>query len=164
MSDTDESGPAGAGAQGGRAPARPRTVNLAAVAGGVILIGLVAFAFYRRNNPGPPPGGSADSGSGQPAANAAAPGAGAPITAILPVHLSPEATIIAEHYRCVCSCNDPLNVCTCNRTPGSDDMKKYVQELVNQKKTGREIDEAMVARYGAAVLLSHPASAPAARP
>jgi cytochrome c-type biogenesis CcmH protein len=133
-------------------------VNLAAVVGGVILIGLVALALYRRNNPPAPPGAVAPSGSGATDAPMP-PEGGAPITATVPVRLSPEASIIAERYRCVCSCNDPLSECTCAQKPGSNDMKSYVQELVDQKKTGREIDEAMVARYGAAALLSNPPAA-----
>ena len=141
-----------------------------AVAGAVILIGLVSFALYRRSHSAPqvtelaPSGGEPAVGQEPEATSTGTPGGGTPIAAPLPVRLSPEASIVAERYRCVCSCNDPLNVCTCTRTPGSRDMKTYVQELVNQKKSGKEVDAAMIARYGAGVLLSNPPPIPAATP
>jgi len=123
------------------------------VAGAVVLIGLVAFALYRNGHPAPPgaPAAPAATPAPSPAGDNAPPGT--PITAPVPVRLSPEASIIAERYRCVCSCNDLLNVCTCTKTPGSHDMRQYVQSLVDQKKSAAEIDAAMVARYGAGVLI-----------
>src|SRR5262245_9716379 len=140
----------------------PRTVNVAVLAGAVVLIGLVAFALYRRNHAGPaqPP---TEAGAPAQPADASVPEQGTPIAAQVPIHLTPEASIIAERYHCVCSCNDPLTVCTCSKTPGSRDMKQYVQELVNQKKSGKEIDAAMAARYGPNVLIgaSTPAPSPA---
>ena len=143
-------------------PGQPRLVSLVAVAGAVILIGLVSFALYRRSHqapqvaePSPAEGGEA-TGQDAGTAGSGTPAAGTPIAAPVPIRLSPEASIVAERYRCICSCNDPLNVCTCTRTPGSRDMKTYVQELVNQKKSGKEVDDAMIARYGAGVLLSNP--------
>jgi Cytochrome C biogenesis protein len=140
----------------------PRTVNVAVLAGAVVLIGIVAFALYRRNHAGPTePAAQAGAPAAQPA-DAPAPEQGTAIAAQVPVHLTPEASIIVERYRCVCSCNDPLSVCTCSKTPGSRDMKQYVQELVNQKKSGKEIDAAMAARYGPSVLIG--ASAPAPTP
>jgi hypothetical protein len=130
-----------------------------AVAGAVIVIGLVSFALYRRSHQAPqvaePVQAGGGEAAGQDAGAAGTPVAGTPIAAPLPIRLSPEASIAAERYRCICSCNDPLNVCTCTRTPGSRDMKTYVQELVNQKKSGKEIDAAMIARYGAGVLQSN---------
>jgi len=162
VDETQSTGGMPAGGEG-PPPARPRLGNLVVVAGAVVLIGLVAFAMYRNGHPAAP---------GAPAAPAAAPSAspsgdlppGTPITAPVPVRLSPEASIIAERYRCVCSCNDPLNVCTCTKTPGSHDMRQYVQELVDQKKSGAEIDAAMVVRYGANVLIPAAAPTPAATP
>jgi cytochrome c-type biogenesis protein CcmH/NrfF len=125
---------------------------VAVVAGGVILLGLVALAVYRRAAQAP----SSDA-AGQDSASLSPTEAaqqGTPIVAVA-VNLSAEAAIVAERYRCVCSCNDPLSVCACTLTPGSIDMKKYVQELVDQKKSVGEIDAAMVARYGEAALLSN---------
>jgi len=139
----------------------PRLTNLAVVAGGVVLIGLVAFALYRRSHPpAPPPAAAAPAQAGEPAA----PEKGTAIAAQIPVHLTPEASVIAERYRCVCSCNDPLNVCTCSKTPGSRDMRQYVQELVNEKKSGKEIDAAMVSRYGPTVLFATPSPQPSPAP
>jgi len=148
----------------GGPPARPRLTNLVVVAGAIMLIGLVAFALYRNSHPGAPtapPGASATPGQTAGTEN---PVQGTPIAAPLPVRLTPEASIIAERYRCVCSCKDPLNVCTCTKTPGSHDMRMYVQELVNKKKTGQEIDAAMVERYGSSVLIAAAPPAPTPTP
>jgi len=143
-----------------RNPEPPRAVNLLALAGVVVLIGLVAFALYRKGHPTAPTPEAEPTGEAATQETGPPQTPGTPITATLPVRLSPEATIIAERYRCVCSCNDPLNVCTCTKTPGSRDMRNYVQELVNQKKSGHEIDLAMLARYGPTVLMSGSAPAP----
>jgi len=135
-----------------------RGTNLAALAGAVILIGLVAFALYRRSHPQAPAGAAPPSASTPTAA-------GSTIAAVVPFHLSPEATIVAERYRCICSCSLLLNVCTCNNSPGSNEMKKFLQDLVKQGKTPAEIDASMIAKYGPQVLLSNPSGpAPAARP
>ncbi len=152
------------GAPPARPPEQPRVVNLAAVAAFVVLIGLVAFALYRKGHPVAPAPETAPAGPAAKQESGTGPAAGTAITATLPVRLTPEATIIAERYRCVCSCNDPLNVCTCTKTPGSHDMRTYVQELVNQKKSGKEIDAAMIARYGPNVVMSGAPAAPSATP
>jgi hypothetical protein len=153
------------GTQGaGGPPAPPRVANLVVVAGAVVLIGLVAFALYRKSHPATPGAAPEPSATPAPAAGTENPAQGTPIAAPLPVRLSPEASIIAERYRCVCSCNDLLNVCTCSKTPGSRDMRLYVQELVNAKKTGQEIDAAMVSRYGSGVLIAAAPPAPSPSP
>jgi len=78
---------------------------------------------------------------------------GSPITARLEdVNLSPQARLMAEKLICVCGCNDILATCTCSETPGSRDMKKYLQTLVDEGKTPTEVESAMVARYGDTVL------------
>ena len=162
MEETGQTDQAGKGAP---PPDQPRLISLVAVAGAVILIGLVSFALYRRSHPAAPsPEQAPAAGEPAQAQEQGTPITGTPIAAPLPVRLTPEASIVAERYRCICSCNDPLSVCTCTRTPGSRDMKTYVQELVDQKKSGKQIDEAMVARYGPAVLLSNPPAAPSATP
>jgi Cytochrome C biogenesis protein len=139
----------------------PRSVNLAAVAGGIVLIGLVAFALYRKERPVAPPITVPPAGAAAAAEpNAPAVLEGTAIGVPIPMHLTPEAAIIAERYRCVCGCNLPLNACTCSNTPGSRDMKALVQQLVDEKKTGAEIDAAMVARFGEKALMSHPAPSP----
>jgi hypothetical protein len=130
------------------------------VAGAVVLIGLVAFALYRNSLPGAPSAPPASSPTPAPGGGTQSPAQGTPITAPLPVRLTPEASIIAERYRCVCSCNDPLNVCTCSKTPGSRDMRLYVQQLVDKKMSGPEIDKAMIDRYGAGVLIPSAAATP----
>jgi cytochrome c-type biogenesis protein CcmH/NrfF len=158
MGDIGE--PPGPEAPPGPAPERdqaPPRIGAAVVVGGVILIALIAFAFYRRNTA------TAPTRAPEPAAGAPEVPAGTPVTAVS-VHLSPEAAIATERYRCVCSCNDPLSVCTCTQTPGSIDMKQTVQDLVDRKKTPAEMDAAMVAKYGDAVLLSNPPAANPARP
>jgi len=152
--DESQGGDRGGPESTGGPPAQPRLANLVVVAGAIVLIGLVAFALYRSSHPGAPGAAPEPSATPPQAAGTATPPQGTPIAAPLPVRLSPEASIIAERYRCVCSCNDLLNVCTCSKTPGSRDMRLYVQELVNAKKTGQEIDAAMVSRYGAGVLIA----------
>jgi len=162
MTDEGQDGDPGEAREVAPETGPPRTVNVAVLAGAVVLIGLVAFALYRRNHAGPAlPATEAGAPAAQPA-DASAPEQGTTITAEVPIHLTPEASIIAERYRCVCSCNLPLGVCTCSKTPGSRDMKQYVQEQVNQKKSVKEIDAAVAARYGPNVLIG--ASAPAPTP
>lgn len=68
------------------------------------------------------------------------------------IALSPQARLLAERLNCVCGCSDTLAVCTCKKTPGSRDMKKYLQELVSAGKSPAEVQSAMVARYGEKVL------------
>ena len=164
MDETREPAAEAGGEGQARPPSPPRVANLVIVAGAVVLIGLVAFALYRNGHPAPPgaPAVPAVTPAPSPAGDNTAPGT--PISAPVPVRLSPEASIIAERYRCVCSCNDPLNVCTCTKTPGSHDMRQYVQELVDQKKSGAEVDAAMIVRYGANVLIPAASPPPAATP
>jgi hypothetical protein len=149
----------------GPSPGDPRTTNLGVIAGGVILIGLVAFAFHRmRSQPHPPGEPVAGSESAAPGATPAAPLAGTPITAKVPFHLSPEASILAEHYQCVCGCTDLLSVCTCDKPRGSNEMKAFLQDQVNQKRSAKEIDAAMIARFGDTVLAGAPKPAPTRKP
>jgi len=120
----------------------------AAVAGLVLLVGIVGFALVRRQSPQP----------AEPRASVETPAAAEPtlIKAEVPGLLSPEARIMTERYRCVCGCDDRLSVCTCENTPGSRDMKEYVEELVTAHKSIREIDRAMIERYGEQVMFSEP--------
>src|SRR5262245_37355795 len=120
----------------------PRPVPMAAIAGAVILVGLVAFALYRRGLTAPQ--GTQDPSAASEPATAAAPGApsqtapapagdapaGTTIAAPVPTRLSPEASVLAERYRCVCGCNLTLSVCTCRNDKGSEDMKKALNSLV----------------------------------
>jgi hypothetical protein len=149
MSDEtpSEREPAGAAPQ--------RTVPVAALAGAVVLIGLVGFALYRRGTTSTP-------ATAETPAAAATDGAtpaeqGTPIVAKAPYRLSPEAAILAERYRCICGCNDNLSVCTCRNPNGSEDMKRHVQELADAGKTPEEADAAMEEKFGAASLLKNPA-------
>jgi cytochrome c-type biogenesis protein CcmH/NrfF len=95
------------------------------------------------SRPAPLPSEPAPSGAGK----------GSTITAVLDdVALSPQARLLAERFQCICGCKDILATCTCEKTPGSRDMKKYLQELVTQGKTPAEIEAAMIARYGQDVI------------
>jgi hypothetical protein len=133
---------------------------MAALAGAVVLVILVGFALYRRHATST---GEAES----PAASASAPevtGAtseevppGTMISATAPIRLSPEASILAERYRCVCGCNDTLSVCTCKNPSGSEDMKKFLQAQADERKSPEAIDRAMSEKFGPASLLSNPA-------
>ena len=148
----------GAPTGGGDKP--PRSVPMAALAGAVVLVGLVVFALYRRNaapQAAPETAAAPATSEAAPAPQASASTEGTMISAPLPIRLSPEASILSERYRCVCGCNDALSVCTCKNTPGSEVMKSSLQELVNQGKTPAEIDRGMSEKYGPACLLSNPA-------
>ena len=68
------------------------------------------------------------------------------------VMLSPPARLLAERYMCVCGCGDILATCSCNKTPGSRDMKQLLQKLVDEGKSPSEIKTEMVAVYGQAAL------------
>jgi len=68
------------------------------------------------------------------------------------INLSPPAQIQAEKFRCVCGCGLSLGECTCRKTPGSIDMKSYLQGLVDRKLDPAEIGKEMVAKYGPEVL------------
>ncbi len=106
------------GTQGpGRPPAQPRLANLVVVAGAIILIGLVAFALYRNSHPGAPAAPPEASATPAQTAGTENPVQGTPIAAQLPVRLTPEASIIAERYRCVCSCKDPRDRPLSQRSP-----------------------------------------------
>ncbi|HET8946865.1 MAG TPA: cytochrome c-type biogenesis protein CcmH [Candidatus Polarisedimenticolia bacterium] len=149
MSDaTPPQEPAGAAPQ--------RTVPVAALAGAVVLIGLVGFALYRRGTTSTP---ATAETSAAGASDTAAPAdeKGTPIIAKAPFRLSPEAAILAERYRCICGCNDNLSVCTCKNPNGSEDMKRHVQGLADQGKSPEEADAAMEEKFGAASLLKNPA-------
>jgi len=160
-------------------PPQNRPVPMAAIAGAIILVGLVAFALYRRGlttpTMAPPAEPSAPAAAPAPApapapADAAAPApgdaAGAPqgtaIAAQVPTRLSPEASVLAERYRCVCGCNLTLSVCTCRNDKGSEDMKKALNVLVDQHKSPAEADQAMAAQFGPVALLSNAAPPPTA--
>jgi hypothetical protein len=133
----------------------PRTVPVAALAGAIVLIGLVGFALYRRGAT------SAPGGAGTPAATDGAAATtdegGTPIVAQPPFRLCPEASILAERYRCICGCNDNLSVCTCRNPNGSEDMKRHLQGIADAGKTPEEADAAMEAKFGPACLLKNPA-------
>lgn len=68
------------------------------------------------------------------------------------VALSPQASLLAERFQCVCGCKDILASCSCTETPGSRDMKMYLQSLVDQELSPIAVQDAMVARYGPEVL------------
>lgn len=129
----------------------------AAVAGLVLLVGIVGFALVRRQSPQgarPQPEGeqteAVQAEAEQPAAETNL------IKAEVRAALSPEARIMTERYRCVCGCDDRLSVCTCENRPGSRDMKAYVEELVSSGKSIAEVDRAMVERYGEQVMFTEP--------
>ncbi len=125
------------------------SVNVAAIVGAVVVLGLIAYGVYRmREAPSPPP-------APIDAAGEDAPLEGTPITAVAPVALSPEARVAVERYRCVCGCNDPLSECTCSQSPGSIEMKNHLQDLVDRGLSMSAVDEGMVAAYGDQVLLTN---------
>ncbi|HKY33587.1 MAG TPA: cytochrome c-type biogenesis protein CcmH [Candidatus Polarisedimenticolia bacterium] len=81
------------------------------------------------------------------------PAPGSTITAVVEdVALSPQAQLLAERFQCVCGCKDILATCTCKETPGSRDMKKYLQDLVDAGRSPAEVETAMIDRYGREVI------------
>ncbi len=66
--------------------------------------------------------------------------------------LSPQASLLAERFQCVCGCGMILGECTCSKIPGSRDMKQYLQQLVDEAKSPSDIESAMIARYGTGVI------------
>lgn len=133
-----------------------------------LLVALTAVAFYssRQGRPAPrsrsdspiPSGGRQLDVAGTPAPVRVTeslpeqPPKGSTITAVAEdVMLTPQARLLAERLVCVCGCDDILATCTCTETPGSRDMKKYLQQLVDEGKNPLEVENAMVARYGEAV-------------
>ena len=133
------------------------SLNLAALVGGLILLGLVSYGVYRMRSapaPSPDPGASVpgpeDVGASTDSSD------GSVISAVAPVRLSPEARVAVERYRCVCGCNDPLSECTCTQTPGSVDMKEHLQNLVDEGRSIQEVDQGMIDRYGEQVMRSNP--------
>ncbi|MFQ5701404.1 MAG: hypothetical protein ACE5HU_06130 [Acidobacteriota bacterium] len=132
------------------------------------LLVLVAVAFFSgRGRPEPSP--SSARGPAEPGAVRAGNGVSAsqtrPTQASGPVGeggvvqvqqsivaLSPQARLLAERYRCVCGCNDVLATCTCSKTPGSHEMKKYLQHLVDEGKNPADIEAAMTNRFGQTAL------------
>ena len=165
-------------------PVANRPVPMAAIAGAIILVGLVAFALYRRGlttpaaapqaepsapaaAPAPGPAGATPAEGAAPAAGGAAAPQGTTIATPVPTRLSPEASVLAERYRCVCGCNLTLSVCTCRNDKGSEDMKKALNALVDQHKSPAEADQAMTAQFGPVALLSNtapPATVPPQAP
>jgi hypothetical protein len=139
------------------APA-PRSMPMAAVAGAIVLIGLVAFGLYRRNATLPAPDAPPEAApAATPAAGEAGTADPGAIKAQLPIRLTPEASILAERYRCVCGCNDTLSVCTCRNDRGSEEMKGFLQKLVTDGTTPEKADAAMAEKFGTECLLSNPA-------
>ncbi len=125
---------------------RGRTLGFLALGALVALAGVGIYSARRA-----PPGAAIVTAA--PDAPAAGADGGASVTAtIADVILSPQARIIAEGLKCVCGCDDVLADCVCEETPGSRDMKQYVQQLVNEGKSAAQVRDAMVARYGAAAL------------
>jgi cytochrome c-type biogenesis protein CcmH/NrfF len=141
---------------------RSQIAGVAAVGALVVLTGV---AFYSSRQAAAPsasasPAGSAATPAPEPEATNAPSsteippvkaGKGVVTAQIEDVMLTPKARLLAERFKCVCGCGDILAACTCKMTPGSRDMKKYLQELVNEGKTPSEVEAAMVERYGAAV-------------
>jgi hypothetical protein len=113
--------------------------------------------------PSAPAAAPAPAGAAAPApGDAASAPQGTSIAAQVPTRLSPEASVLAERYRCVCGCNLTLSVCTCRNDKGSEDMKKALNVLVDQHKSPAEADQAMAAQFGPVALLSNAAPPPTA--
>lgn len=122
-----------------------RAVGFAALSALLVLVGVALYSLRS--------GGAVTPGA--PQATATTPARGGEVTAsvtIEPINLTPPARLLAEGLKCVCGCDDILAECTCDKTPGSHDMKQYLQQLVDEGKPPAEVRKAMVEKYGQAVL------------
>ena len=146
-----------------------RIAGLVALGALVALVGVAFYSSRDASGPAPPEGGSSAAATSpmsspgtvsgmteMPSVTESLPAVtkkGSLITAVAEdVALSPPARLLAERLQCVCGCKDILADCTCKETPGSRDMKKYLQQLVDEGRTPSEVETAMVARYGRAAL------------
>lgn len=87
-----------------------------------------------------------------PSGTAGNPSGGVVSAEVTEVPLSPRAQVYAEKFKCACGCGHFLAECLCRNTPGSVDMKQYLQTLVDQGLSPAEVERAMVERYGPAIL------------
>ncbi len=95
--------------------------------------------------------------TGAPDPQAPAPEAGQVprgIIAVL-VKLSPEAALVADRYRCPCGDGqETLGKYDCADDDAGDEMKTTLNRIVAEQKSLAAIDDAMVEKYGPAVLAS----------
>jgi len=142
----------------------PSKRRAAAVAGAVLAIAvgaIIGIEWYRGPSRAPAPSAGGTSAAA-PAAGPSGP-VSSPRTAsvakkgkvLIELHdvaLSPAARMQAEKFRCICGSGLSLAECTCGASPGSVEMKRHLQALVDRKLSPAEIEREMVAKFGPAVL------------
>lgn len=60
---------------------------------------------------------------------------------------------IIKELNCVCGCNMELLPCTCNEQRGSQEIRGFVQMLVQQGLSGPEIIKRLTEKYREAILI-----------
>lgn len=140
--------------------ARPRRhFILIAVVLALIIAGV--FILWSRRTPALSPPAAAGTAPNPGAGHAATPAAvprfpghtkGNISATLTVVELTPAAQVQAEKFRCVCGCRMSLGECYCSKTPGSVDMKRFLQDLVKKELTPAEIEKGMVEKYGPGVM------------
>jgi hypothetical protein len=134
-------------------PGPRRRVAISAIVVAFLIVAGFLWSRQSRSSIAPPP-----TPAPAPAAASPIPGPATPppprgtVTATMTlVDLTPAARIQAEKFRCVCGCRLSLGECYCAKTPGSVEMKRFLQGLVGQGLAPAEIEKAMVGKYGASV-------------
>ncbi|MBI3448295.1 MAG: hypothetical protein HY049_05180 [Acidobacteria bacterium] len=98
------------------------------------------------------PAAASDANSVAPKAGPAPPGGWGVVSRTMTVvELTPPAQMQAEKFRCVCGCRMSLGECYCAKTPGSVEMKRHLQALVDAGESPAGIEKGMVEKYGPAV-------------
>jgi hypothetical protein len=60
---------------------------------------------------------------------------------------------IMKELNCVCGCNMELQPCTCDKPRGSQEIRAFVQTLVQQGLSRPEITTRLTEKYGEAILI-----------
>ena len=76
----------------------------------------------------------------------------------LPAYLSSPALDLSsieiiKELNCVCGCNLELQACTCDKQRGAQEIRGFVQTLVQQGLSRAEITTRLTEKYGEAILI-----------
>lgn len=67
--------------------------------------------------------------------------------------LSAQAEEIIRELNCVCGCKMELSPCICEDARGSKEIKRFVQELINQGLSKSKVIEQVVEKYSKDILI-----------
>ena len=60
---------------------------------------------------------------------------------------------IIKELNCVCGCKMELAPCTCNERRGAQEIRRFVQTMVQQGVSGPVIIKGLIEKYGEAILI-----------